>query len=235
MVRPRRRVAREALVAGLGAGGGLLPGLAIAAGRDHGAGLTGRDGGVTGSGVVGSVGRDQADDLLGRDLRQEFGQHGAITDPAAVRRLSRTGGVRLLTLDGADLHRLGIDAQMDLAPRPGPGGAVLAGAPLALASGLDAGAVDEQVQGAGARAVGNLDAQALLAPAERAEVRHGPVQLGQLQEARHQSRRLPQSKAEQRLQRQASLNCSVREGRRTTAAASRHRQPLHLRVKPDQQ
>jgi hypothetical protein len=82
MVRPRRRVAREALVAGLGAGGGFLPGPSVAPGRDHGVGLAGSDGGVTGPSVVGSVGRDEADDLITRDLRQQPRQHGAVPDPA---------------------------------------------------------------------------------------------------------------------------------------------------------
>ena len=91
-------MAREALVASLGTGCGLLPRLSVAPGGDHGIGLTGGDGGMASPGVVGSVGRDEADGLLRRDLRRELGQHGAITDPAPG------------DLDGADLHRLGIDA-----------------------------------------------------------------------------------------------------------------------------
>ena len=104
MVRPRRFVAREALVARLGAGCGVLPGLGVAAGWDDGAGLPGRDGGVTRPGVIGPVGRDLADGLLGRDLRQQFRQHGPVPDPAPS------------DLDRPDLEGLRIDAQMDLAP-----------------------------------------------------------------------------------------------------------------------
>ena len=44
---------------------------------------------------------------------------------------------------------------------------MLAGAPLALAGGLDAGGVDQKMQGAGAWAVGDPDGQPLLAAAER--------------------------------------------------------------------
>jgi hypothetical protein len=81
---------------------------AVAAGGDHGRGLASGDGGVTGSGVVSPVGRDGAEDLVCRDLLQQLGEHGPVTDTAPGH------------LDGSDLQRLGIDAQVDLGPLAWP-------------------------------------------------------------------------------------------------------------------
>ncbi len=114
-----------------------------------------------------------------------------------------------------------------------PRGPVLARAPLALAQNLDAGAVDEKVQGASVRTVRDVDDQPPLAPAQRAEVRHRPVQARQLQQARHQPFRLSQGQPKQRLQRQAGLDRRIAEGFRATTAAFGHCQPVHLRIEPD--
>lgn len=153
---------------GPGAWYGLLPGAAVAAGRDHGSGLAGGDGGVAGPRVVGAIGGDGADRLLGRDLLEQFGEHGPVTDTASGH------------LDRPYLQRLGVDAQVDLGPLAWPRGAVLAAGPVPFAHGLNAGAVDQQVQRPRARAVGNSDGQIPLASAEGAEVGHGPVQLRKL-------------------------------------------------------
>jgi hypothetical protein len=60
---------------------------------------------------------------------------------------------------------------------------MLAGVPLAFALDLDPGAVDQQVQRAVRAAVGDVDLQGLLAPRQRAEVGHRPVQADQPQQA----------------------------------------------------
>ena len=104
MVRPRRRVAREALVPSLGSKRGLFPRSSIAPGGDYGRGLSSGDGRVAGPGVVGPIGCDEANGLLGRDLRQELRQHRPVSDPTAG------------DLDSPDLHRVRVDAQMDFAP-----------------------------------------------------------------------------------------------------------------------
>ncbi|SEL92222.1 hypothetical protein SAMN05444413_12230 [Roseivivax marinus] len=67
-------------------------------------GATVGDGVMALEGVVGALGGDRADLYISGDLVKEFGQHGRVTDV--------TSGV----LDGADLQRLFIDADVDLAP-----------------------------------------------------------------------------------------------------------------------
>ena len=70
-------------------------------------------------------------------------------------------------LDRPYLQRLCVDPPMKLAPLPGSRGPVLAGRPLPFAHGLDPGAVDQEVQGARARAARDGDRQIILAPAGR--------------------------------------------------------------------
>ena len=55
--------------------------------------------------------------------------------------------------------------------------------PLAFAQELDARAVHQQLQRRLGSLVAQFDLQGLLASADRAEIRHRPVQLGQLQQA----------------------------------------------------
>lgn len=62
------------------------------------------DGGMALAGVVGRVGSDRADFGIRGDLVKELGQHRRVTDGA-------TGG-----LDGSDLQRMLVDADVDLAP-----------------------------------------------------------------------------------------------------------------------
>ena len=131
--RPRRRVAREALVASLGTGCGLLPRLSVAPGGDHGRGLTRGDGGMTAPGVIGSVGADLVDGLVDGDLVQQFGQHRRIPNPAASH------------FDRSDLQRIRINPEMDLPPLSRFGRPVLLSEPLAFAFALDPGTIDQQV------------------------------------------------------------------------------------------
>ncbi len=54
--------------------------------------------------VAGPIGSDRADLHICRDLAEQFGQHGRVTNMAAG------------DLDSTDLQRLFVDAYMDLAP-----------------------------------------------------------------------------------------------------------------------
>ena len=96
-----------------------------------GAGVARRDGGVAAPRVIGSVGTDFADGLVGGDLVLQFGQHRRISNPA-------TGN-----LDGPDLERVGIDTKMHFPPLPRPGRPVFLGEPLTFTLSLDPGAVDQ--------------------------------------------------------------------------------------------
>lgn len=60
---------------------------------------------------------------------------------------------------------------------------VFARVPLAFTFGLNAGAIDEQVQRASATSIGQTHIQRLLAAAQGAEIRHRPVQTDQTQQA----------------------------------------------------
>ena len=76
-----------------------FPGFGVLAGRNDRGGATGCNGVVAFAGVEGAVGGDGGDLLLGRDLVQQLGQH--------PRRLSRTGGVRLLDVANVTGGELG--------------------------------------------------------------------------------------------------------------------------------
>jgi hypothetical protein len=81
--------------------------------------------------------------------------------------------------------------------------------PLTFSLDLDARAVDQQVQRAVRAAVGDIDLQGLLAPRQRAEVGHRPVQSDQAKEAFDAPDRLPQRHAEQDVHGQASLDRGI--------------------------
>ena len=83
----------------------------------------------------------RSDILIWWDLVEQFGQHGRVADVAAG------------DLDGPDLQRLLINSDVYLSPDAPLGAAVLARVPLAFTLGLDAGAVDQQVQRARAATV----------------------------------------------------------------------------------
>ncbi|GAA5063992.1 hypothetical protein GCM10023209_00090 [Roseibacterium beibuensis] len=84
--------------------------------------------------VVCPVCGDPADLHIRGDLVKKLGQHGRIPDVAAG------------DFYGADLQRLFVDADVDLAPDAPFRAAMLAGVPIAFTLCLDAGAVDQQVQ-----------------------------------------------------------------------------------------
>jgi hypothetical protein len=119
------------------------------------------------SGVEGAIGGDAADLLIGRDLVEKFGQHGRVTYVA--------GG----ELGSPDFQCFLVDPDVDLAPDPTFGPAVLSRVPLTFALDLDAGAVDQEMERPRRAAIGDVDLQGLLATAEGAEVGHRPVQTDQ--------------------------------------------------------
>lgn len=112
----------------------------------------GGNGVVALAGVEGAIGGDAADLLCGRDLVQQFGQHGRIAD--------LTGG----ELGGPDFQGFLIYPDVDLAPDAALGAAMLAGVPLPFAFHLDPGAVHQQVQRPIRSPIGNVDLQGLLPP-----------------------------------------------------------------------
>ena len=84
--------------------------------------------------VIGPISGNGADVLIGRDLAQEFGQHGSITNVA-------TGD-----FDSPNLQRFLVDPDMYLTPDAAFGAFVLARIPLAFTFGFDPRTIDEQVQ-----------------------------------------------------------------------------------------
>lgn len=124
---------------------------------------------------------------------------------------------------------------MDLAPDAPLGAAVLAGVPFPFALDLDPGAVDQQVQRAVRTAIGDVHLQGLLAPRQRAEVGHIPVQADQTQQALDQPCRLPQRHAEQHLHRQTGLDGGVAVVGLPPTLAGRRCLPSHRRIEPDRQ
>ncbi len=99
---------------------------------------------------------------------------------------------------------------------------------------LDAGALDQQVERTRARALGDRDGQAFLPPAQSVVVKRGPVQVRQPQEARYQSGVWLDSRPNGAFSiRQARM--PQREGLKASKPATRHRYPLHLGTKPEQQ
>ena len=123
-------------------------------------GTTTSDGIVTPSGVEGAIGSDGGDLLVGRDLIEWCRQHGRMAQVA--------GG----ELSGSDFERLLVKSDVELAPESVLRAAKIAGVPLTFAFDRDAGAVDQEAQGASRSPIGNVDLPCLLTTAEGAEVRH---------------------------------------------------------------
>lgn len=82
---------------------------------------------------------------------------------------------------------------------------------IPLSNGLDARAVDQQVQRPGTGLTGNLDKQCLLPPAQSAEIRHRPIEPGHLKKAGDHAGGLAQANPEHSLHRQAGLDRRIRE------------------------
>ena len=112
---------------------------------------------------------------------------------------------------------------------------MLAGFPFPFAFRLDAGAIDQQVQRAGAATKRQAHVQCLLAAAQGAEIRHRPVQPDQPQQALDETRGLPERHAEKHLQGQAGLDRGIAELLLPPTFARWRWRPAHLRIKPDRQ
>lgn len=110
------------------------PRLSIAARWDDRVGATDGDGVATGAVIIGAARGHRGNRFTLRDLRQQAGHYGRVTDAT------------LGDLDRANLQRRFINREVNLAPNTSPGPAMLAGIPFAFASNLDARAVYERVQ-----------------------------------------------------------------------------------------
>ena len=88
------------------------------------------------AGVEDAVGGDGCDLRLGQDLVEQFGEHKSIAH------------VTCGEFGRPDFQGFLINPDVDLASDPALGATMLAGVPFAYTLGLDAGAVDQQVQGA---------------------------------------------------------------------------------------
>lgn len=143
--------------------------------------------------ILGAVRNDRPDLHVSGDRVQQFWQYRRVTN-AAPR-----------DLDGRDLQRFFIDTEVDLAPQSAFRTAILAGISLTFALGHEAGAVDEKVQRTVRAAIGHVYGKGFLASTQGAEVRNGPIQTDQVQEASNEACRLPERRAEQKLQ---SQTCS---------------------------
>lgn len=124
---------------------------------------------------------------------------------------------------------------MYLAPDTSFGAAVLAGVPFAFTLGLDADAIDQEVQRTRAAAIGDSYVQRPLATAQGAEVRHGPVHPDQPKKALHKACRLSQRHAEQHLHGQAGLDRGIAETRLPPTFSGWRRLPHHVGIEPDRQ
>jgi len=158
----------QGLVSGHRPCGDGFPWLGVFAGRDDGVGATiGATIGdriVARSSVIGAVGGDAADLLMGRDLAQQVRQHRRIADVAPG------------DLDRPNLQRFLVDPEVDLAPNAPFRTAMLACIPLAFTFDLDPGAVDQQVQRPLGASIWDVHGQCLLAAGQCAEVGHRPVE-----------------------------------------------------------
>ena len=174
-------------------------------------------------GVVGAVPADAGQRLIGRYLAQQLRQHRRVSHAVVG------------DLDGPNLQRVPVNAQMHLAPLPSVLGPVFLALPFAFAQELDARAVYQQVQCRGAGPVGQLHPQALLAPAHGAEVRHLPVQVRHAQQAVHQAQALVQGQAEQAFDAHAELDGGIGEHPLAIALAAGRGVPPHALVQADGQ
>jgi hypothetical protein len=119
--------------------------------------------------------------------------------------------------------------------------------PLAFPLDLDPGAVDQEMQRTLRRPMLDVHGKGLLATAERAEVRHIPVQADQGKQALDETRRLPRrhcrldqwrsnvDHAEKDIHRQAGLDCGVAVDGLSPTLAGRLGRPDHARIEPDRQ
>ncbi len=118
--------------------------------------------------VAGSIGGRGTDLLISPNLVQKLGQDGRIADIAAG------------DLEGSDLQHFLINCDMYPAPDAALRAIMLACIPLTFALGLDACAVDLQVQRARPSTAGDRPIQHSLAATQGTEVRHQPGRAGRL-------------------------------------------------------
>lgn len=111
----------QGFVASLQAGIMSLPVPDISSGLYDGIGPSSPDGCMAPLGVINAIGGDTADPLMYRDLRQQTGQNGRISDAVAGH------------LDRANFKGFSVDTYVDLAPLPATAGPMLADLPLAFA------------------------------------------------------------------------------------------------------
>ena len=107
--------------------------------------------------------------------------------------------------------------------------------PFTLAPELDPGTVDQQVQGTAPGLVGNGDFQGLLPPAECAEVRNRPIQIGSPEKAFDESGGLPQGQSKQTFNGQAELDGGIAEGGIAADLAGQRGSPAQVVIEPDGQ
>ena len=148
-------------------------------------------------------------------MTQKLRKHGRITHAVVGH------------LNGPNLQCLGVNAQVHRAPLTPIVSSMLLAFPFAFAQELDAGAVHQQLQRRFARLVAELDLQALLAPAHRAEVWHLPIQAGQTQQAFYQPQALAQGQAKQAFDAQAELDGGIGKRGLASTLAGRRGIPLH--------
>lgn len=91
------------------------------------------------------------------------------------------------------------------------------------------------MQGYRAGTIAELHLQGLLAAEESAEVRHRPVQLGQLQKTLHYAQGLAQRLAKQALDAQEELDRHIRKRLTAPSLVTGRSQPLHIQVEPHRQ
>ena len=200
-----------------------FPWSGVSAGQYDCGSTSGGDGIVALAGVKGAISGGAGDLLIRWDLVEQIGQHGRIAHVA--------GG----ELGCAYFQRLLVNSDVDLAPDPAFAAPMLASVPLTFALDLDASAVDQEVQWAWRAAIRDVDLQGLLAPRQRAEVGHGPVQAGQAQQALNEACCLSERHAEQHLHRQAGLDGCFTVVRLSAAFAGWTGLPRHLGIEPDRQ
>lgn len=173
--------------------------------------------------VVGSIPTDTCHRLIERYLGQQFGQHGSIAHAVVC------------DFNGPNLQRVGINAQVHLAPLPPIFGSVLLAFPFPFTQELDARTVHQQIQRCGAALVRKLHLQRPLTATDGAEIGNPPIQPRQTQQALNQSQALAQCQAKQALDAQAKLDGRIRERLLATPFATGRCVPLHVFVQPDRQ
>ena len=177
------------------------------------------------AGVESTICGDAGDLLFRRDLVEQLGQHGRVTDG--------TGG----ELGRPDFQFFLFDPNVDLAPDAPFRAARIASAPLAFALDLDldARAVVQQMQRAVRAAIGDAHLQGLLAPRQRAEVRHRPVKADQTHQALDEPCSLAERHPKQHLHCQAGLDGGIAVVGLPPTLPGRRSFPGHRRVEPDGQ